>query len=85
MKYVKSLNEAVRYVDRAGKPFNIKGINFNSNYYLNDLLSVNINCNYIVGLMFDNRPLAHNAKIELNYSIHKHSISFFLFSPGSPC
>ena len=28
MKYVKPLNEAVRYVDRAGKPFNIKGINF---------------------------------------------------------
>ena len=27
MKYVKPLNEAVRYVDRAGKPFNIKGIN----------------------------------------------------------
>jgi len=28
MKYVKPLNEAVRYVDRSGKPFNIKGINF---------------------------------------------------------
>tara|TARA_B100001057_G_scaffold225866_1_gene226294 strand:- start:1925 stop:2254 length:330 start_codon:yes stop_codon:yes gene_type:complete len=28
MKYVKPLNEGIRYVDRAGKPFNIKGINF---------------------------------------------------------
>ena len=28
MKYVKPLNEAVRYVDRSGKPFNLKGINF---------------------------------------------------------
>ncbi|MAW21395.1 MAG: hypothetical protein CMD16_03255 [Flavobacteriales bacterium] len=60
---------------------NIKGINFNSNYYFTNLLYVSAHCNYIVGLTFDNRPLAHipplNAKIEVTYNPNKYSISFY--------
>lgn len=59
----------------------IKGINFNSSYHFNTLLSLNASFNYIVGLTYDNRPLAHipplNTKIELNYTINKHSFTFY--------
>ena len=59
----------------------IKGINFNSNYTFNSLLNVRAQCNYMIGLAFDNQPLAHipplNAKVEVTYSSNKNSISLY--------
>ena len=59
----------------------IKGAGFNSNFSFNNFLSINANCNYLVGLTYDNRPLAHipplNAKIEINYTIKDHLISLY--------
>tara|TARA_B100001758_G_scaffold247879_1_gene268050 strand:+ start:31069 stop:33378 length:2310 start_codon:yes stop_codon:yes gene_type:complete len=60
---------------------NIKGINFNSNYYFTNSLIVSAQYNYIIGLTFDNRPLSHippiNAKVEVVYKADKHSISCY--------